>query len=55
MDRQSVAKFGVWAVHRVAVQGPISNDEENELQTAWTMEMPMMDGNISTTEADEEE
>ena len=37
------------------VQSPISNDEENESQKAWTMEMPMMDGNISTTEADEEE
>ena len=37
------------------VQGPISNDEENELQKAWCMEMPMMDGDISTTEADEEE
>ena len=37
------------------VQGPISNDEENELQKAWTMEMPMMDSDISTTEADEEE
>ena len=37
------------------VQGPISNDEENGLQKAWTMEMSMMDGNISTTEADEEE
>ena len=37
------------------VKGPISNNEENELQKAWTMEMPMMDGNISTTEADEEE
>ena len=37
------------------VQGPISNDEENESQKAWTMEMPMMDGNIPMTEADEEE
>ena len=37
------------------VQGPISNDKENELQKAWTMEMLMMDGNISTTEADEQE
>ena len=37
------------------VQGPISNDEENESQKAWTMEMLMMDGNISTTEADEKE
>ena len=38
-----------------SVLGPICNDEENESQKAWTMEMPMMDGNISTTEADEEE
>ena len=37
------------------IQGPISNDKENELQKAWTMEMPMMDGDISTTEADEKE
>ena len=37
------------------VQGPRSNDKENELQKAWTMEMPMMDGDISMTEADEEE
>ena len=37
------------------VQGPISNDKENESQKAWTIEMPMMDGDISTTEADEEE
>ena len=37
------------------VQGPISNDEENESQKASTMEMPMMDGDISMTEADEEE
>ena len=37
------------------VQGPISNYEENELQKAWTMEMLMMDGDISMKEADEEE
>ena len=37
------------------VQGPISNNEENELQKAWTMEMPTMDSDISMTEADEEE
>ena len=37
------------------VQGPTSYDEEKELQKAWTMEMPMMDGDISTTEADEKE
>ena len=35
------------------VQGPTSYDEENELQKAWTMEMPMMDGDISTTEEEE--
>ena len=37
------------------VQGPTSYDEEKESQKAWTMEMLMMDGNISTTEADEKE
>ena len=37
------------------VQGPISNDAENESQKAWTMKMPMMDGDISTTESGEEE
>ena len=37
------------------IQGPISNDEENDSQKAWTMEMLMMDGDISTTEADEKE
>ena len=37
------------------VQCPTSYDEEKELQKAWTMEMPMMDGDISTTEADEKE
>ena len=37
------------------VQGPTSYNKEIELQRAWTMEMPMMDGDISTTEADEEE
>ena len=37
------------------VQGPISNDEENELQEAWTMEMPVMDCDISMTEANKEE
>ena len=34
------------------VQGPISNNEENESQKAWTMEMLMVDGDISSTEAD---
>ena len=37
------------------VQGPICNDEEKKSQKAWTMEMPMMDSDISMTEADEEE
>ena len=37
------------------VQGPISNDEETESQKARTMEILLMDGNISTTEADEQE
>ena len=37
------------------VQGPTSYNEEKESQKAWTMEMPMMDSNISTTEADEKE
>ena len=37
------------------VQGPTSYDEEKESQKAWTMEMPMMDSDISTTEADEKE
>ena len=37
------------------VQGPTSYDEEIELQKAWTMEMPMNDGDISTMEADEQE
>ena len=37
------------------VQGQISNDKENESQKAWTMEMSMMDSDISITEADEEE
>ena len=36
------------------VQGSISNDE-NESQKAWTIEMLMMDSDISTTEADDEE
>ena len=37
------------------VQCPSSYDEEMESQKAWTMEMPMMDSDISTTEADEKE
>ena len=34
------------------VPGPTRYDEEIELQKAWTMEMPMNDGNISKMEAD---
>ena len=37
------------------VQSPTSYDEENVLQKAWTVEMLMIDGNISTTEVDEKE
>ena len=37
------------------VQGPTSYGEEKESQKAWTMEMLMMDGDISTAEADEKE
>ena len=37
------------------VQGPTSYDKEKEFQKAWTMEMLMMDGDISTTEVDEKE
>ena len=35
------------------VHGPTSYDEGIESQKAWTMGMPMMDGEISTMEADE--
>ena len=31
------------------VQGPTDDDGENELWKAWTMEMLMIDSNISTT------
>ena len=37
------------------VQSPTSYNEEKESRKAWTMEMLMMDGDISTTEADEKE
>ena len=37
------------------VQGPISNNEENESHKAWTMEMLMMDSDIPTAEADKQE
>ena len=43
------------AINKVidTVQGPTSYDEEIESQKAWTMEMPMIDGNISTMETEE--
>ena len=31
------------------VQGPMGDDDEIKSWKAWTMEMPMNDGNISTT------
>ena len=31
------------------VQGPTGDDDENESWKAWTMEMLMNDGDISTT------
>ena len=34
------------------VQGPTIYDKENESQKAWTMEMLMMDNDMSTIEAD---
>ena len=37
------------------VQSPTSYNEEKESRKAWTMEMLMMDCDISTTEADEKE
>ena len=37
------------------VQGPMDDDNENELQKAWTMEMLMIDGNISANTMNEEE
>ena len=37
------------------VPGPTGYVKEKESQKTWTMEMPMMDGDISTTEADEKE
>ena len=36
-------------------QIPTSYDKENKSLKAWTMEMLMIDGDISTTEADEKE
>ena len=35
------------------VQGPMSYDEEIESRKMWTMGMLMIDGNISTMEAEE--
>ena len=35
------------------VPGPTSYDNEIELRKVWTMGMPMIDGNISTMEAEE--
>ena len=35
------------------VQGPTSYDDEIESQKAWTMGMPMIDGDISTMDAEE--
>ena len=36
-------------------QGPADDDDENELQKAWTMEMLTNDGNIPTNMTNEEE
>ena len=36
-------------------QGPVDDDDENELRKAWTMEMLMNDGDISTNMTNEEE
>ena len=39
----------------LVVQGPADDDDENESQKAWTMEMLMNDGDISTNTMNEEE
>ena len=39
----------------LVVQGPADDDNKNELRKAWTMEMLMNDGNISTNTTNEEE
>ena len=39
----------------LVAQGPVDNDDENELCKAWTMEMLMNDGDISTSMMNEEE
>ena len=37
------------------VQGPSDDNDENELQKAWTMEMLMNDGDISMSMMNEQE
>ena len=37
------------------VRGPVDDDNKNESQKAWTMEMLMNDGDISTNTTNEEE
>ena len=39
----------------MVVQGPSDDNDENELQKAWTMEMLTNDGNISTSMTNEQE
>ena len=39
----------------MVVQGPSDDDDENELQKAWTMEMLTNNGNISTSMMNEQE
>ena len=39
----------------VVAQGPVDDDDKNELQKAWTMEMLMNDGHISMNTMNEEE
>ena len=39
----------------MVVQGPTDDDDENESQKAWTMEMLTNDGNISTSMTNEPE
>ena len=39
----------------LVAQGPVDDDDENESQKAWTMEMLMNDGDISTNTMNEEE
>ena len=35
------------------VQGPTNHDDEIGLQKAWTMGMPMIDGDMSTIDSEE--